>query len=251
MSDFVFVGGAGHSGTSLITAMLGAHPKIYSIPIETYAFRRDLPENEIRRKLETLARACDKPDVSYICEKSPSHIRKCSQIAAVYPTAKFVLIIRDPRDVVASFRRRGVSLDGAIRNWSLAYKSLLRARMHQDVCSLHFESLVERPENELSRVCAYLGLDYHPSMLDYWKDPRGWQGVTELRKPQTVQGADHRLYRNWQVHQPLMKDRVGSFENLTPDELDQVENELSSLAAEIGYRIEPGRPDRPGVTFGL
>ena len=253
MPDFVFIGGPGHSGTTLLTAIMGAHPLIYSIPIETYAFRRELPDTEIRKMLEELAAQSDKPNALYVCEKTPAHIRKADQISTLYPKAKFVFMVRDPRDVIASFRRRGVTFEAAVNNCSRAYRSLLKAEGKHDFCKLYFEDLVARPEHELERVCDYLGIQFEPVMLEYWKSPRGWQGVTELRKPDSPEGKkNHRLYRNWQIHQPIMKDRVGNFHNLTVDELAYVETELASLSEKIGYKMR-SKPSRvaPANGFGL
>lgn len=219
--------------------MLGYHSKIYAIRDETYVFRRDLTNDEIRKALDTLSAERDKEDVAYVCEKSPSHIRKCDEIFRLFPAAKFVAIVREPRDVVASFKRRGVPVHRGIRNWQFAYRSLSRWKaaglpLHQ----IHFEKLITAPAETLTGVCNYLGLSYEPELLDYWKDPRPWQGVTEVRKPPTVQGKDHVVYRNWQIHQPLMTDRIGTYHaDLTAEDLEMIQRKVARVAPEFGYDL--------------
>lgn len=247
MSKFVFVGGSGHSGTTLLTAMLGAHSKIYSIPEETYVFRKGLSQTEIRQILTEYSQQCDKPDVEYICEKSPSHIRKCRNIFKVYPDAKFVAIVREPCDVVASFMRRGVALSNAIANWKSAYSSLAEwNELKFPILTVRFEQLVTDASAALSEISEFLALPYESSMLEYWKDPRSYQGVTELQKPDTVTGYNHRVYRNWQIHQPVMNDRIGTYRGqLSEADLNAVRSSLSQLASSFGYDIgeaEVGSP---------
>lgn len=246
MTKYVFVGGSGHSGTSLLLNILGAHSRIYSIPKETYVFRRDLTDEQIKSELDGLARERDKQDVDYICEKSPSHIRKCHEIFRLFPDCKFVAIMREPRDVVASFKRRGVPAGVGINNWNMAYRSLLRwQRAGHPILSIRFEKLIEDPVSTLSTVCAHLGLSYEPGMLDYWQRRRERLGVTDVPKPESPAGRNHRPYRNWQMCQPLLQDRVGNFASLTDTELARVWRELHRTSARIGYPLPPVAEESP------
>ena len=231
--------------------MLGFHSRIYSYRDETYVFRRDLSDDQIRIALETISAQRDKQNVDYVCEKSPSHIRKCNDIFRLYPDAKFVAIVREPRDVVASFKRRGVPVDRSIRNWLLAYRSLLRWQAQGlPVFAIQFESLIKNPTKTLHEICGYLGLSYESTMLDYWTDPRPWQKVSEIRRPETVTGSDHVIYRNWQIHQPLMTDRVGTYHSdLSYPELRLIHEKLASVSSKFGYRLS--EPAESKVSLGL
>lgn len=234
--------------------MLGAHSRIYSYRNESYAFRRDkrnLSDDQIREALDDISAQRNKPDVDYVCEKSPSHIRVCDDIFRLYPEAKFVAIKREPRDVIASFKRRGLSVEHGLKNWRIAYVRLLHwEEQRLPLHSIRFEELVTDPLQTLTGVCTYLGLAYEPGMLEYWKDSRPWQGVKELRKPETVTGANHEIYRNWQVHQPLMRDRVGTYhQDLSESELRLINSQISKVARKLGYSLEEtvSGADRPGT----
>jgi len=244
MPKLLFVGGSGHSGTTLLASILGAHSRIYSYRTETYVFRRDkrnLSDDQIRASLERISAERTKADVDYVCEKSPSHIRVCDDIFRLYPDAKFVAIKREPRDVVASFKRRGISVQSGLKNWYIAYRRLLQwQRQRLPLYSLRFEDLISAPAQTLEGVCTYLGLPYEPAMLEYWKDSANWQGVRELRKPDTVTGKNHEIYRNWQVHQPLMRDRIGTYHaDLSESELRLIDGQVSRVARKMGYSLEP------------
>lgn len=237
---FIFVGGSGHNGTSLLAAMLGAHSKIYSIPFETGLFLRDLPAREIQSELAELERKCDKRKAIYLCEKTPNHVRHFREIAHLLPEARFIAPVRDPRDVVASYKRRGETTHFGIRQW---------LRSHQSIdgisdLPLHvfpFERLVTEPESTLERICSFLDLNYEEAMLDYWQDARPWFTMTNLEKPENASGANHRAYRNWQIHQPLMTDRVGNYSNLSAEELAKIKSVLAVPASERGYNLTSNR----------
>ncbi len=223
--------------------MLGAHSRIYSYRNESYVFRRDkrnLSDDQVREALDNISAQRNKSDVDYVCEKSPSHIRVCDDIFRLYPDAKFVAIKREPRDVVASFKRRGLSFEHGLKNWYIAYARLLHWEGQQlPLHSIRFEELVKDPLRTLTGVCSYLGLAYEPGMLEYWKDSRPWQGVQELRKPETVTGKNHEIYRNWQVHQPLMRDRIGTYQqDLSESELKMINGQISNVARKLGYSLE-------------
>src|SRR5262249_16648753 len=160
-------------------AMLGTHSHIYAIPVETDVFRRGLSPEQIRQQLEQRSKECRKPSVRYVCEKTPRHVFKYNAISALYPDAKFVFMTRNPRDVVASLKRRGHSVDAAINRWRVDNEAVIRRVRNFRAHLVIFEHLVGNPEATLSPVCKFLDLDYEKGMLDYWKDERDWFGAKE------------------------------------------------------------------------
>ncbi len=238
----VFVGGSPHSGTSLITAMLGAHPEIYAIPYEANPAGSS---KEAQDKIHAAAAKCDKPGIKFICEKTPNNILKVDNIKAAFPGAKFVLTIRDPRDVACSIKRRTGNLDDGIEKWRASYSNLMDLVSRSDCFLLSYESLIADAETMLTHVCNFIGLTYSASMLEYWKDDRDWFRTTERRdidaaasNRQTIRGANHKVRRNWQIHQPIMKNRVGTYQQeLSDREIARIEAELGRFASQFGYAL--------------
>lgn len=122
-------------------------------------------------------------------EKTPNHVFYVDAIAAAAPDARFVHIIRDPRDVLASKKHRRRQADEGVHSeakrafkklekaydplWdSLSWKSAVLAgnaaqrRYTPNVMQIRYEDLVQLPEASVRDLCAFAGLTYDPSMLE-------------------------------------------------------------------------------------
>lgn len=120
------------------------------------------------------------------CEHTPRNVFFVSEILSLFPEAKVVCMVRDPRDVVlsqrAKWRRRGLSNGGAPRREmlrsllayhpvtvALLWKSALAAgQLHADdprVLTVRFESLATSPEATLATVCEFLGVPWESALL--------------------------------------------------------------------------------------
>jgi sulfotransferase family protein len=89
-----------------------------------------------------------------------------------WPEARFIHLVRDPRDVSISVIQMGWSgnLWAASKRWLAAERAVEEfreqvpdARIHE----LRFEDLVSHPVEELSALCSFLDLEYDPGMLSY------------------------------------------------------------------------------------
>lgn len=92
------------------------------------------------------------------------------QVPPVRP--KFIHLIRDGRAVVASMLRKEHqhSVSAAARLWShdvRRNRRLMRRQPREDVLEVSYEHLKADPAAGLKRICAFLGLDFQPSMTRY------------------------------------------------------------------------------------
>lgn len=93
----------------------------------------------------------------------------------IWPGARFVHLVRDPRDVAPSVVAMGWAATcwHATRFWiepEREVEELKRAAPPGRVLELRFEDLVARPGEELARLCAGFGVDYDARMLSYPED---------------------------------------------------------------------------------
>lgn len=126
-------------------------------------------------------------------EKSPAHTLLAEQLAADFPDARFVAVLRETRAIVASqlwlpgrrppayparLRRLiGLSLHCAQQRW------LRRFCKRNDACFLTtYERLARDTEGETRRICAFLGIDYEATMLELpWRRNTSF-GAAERRR---------------------------------------------------------------------
>lgn len=199
-----FVCGCGHSGTTLLARILGAHPEVFVPSNETNAFLTESKMEERLARIERNTLASARP---YLVEKTPRHLRKIDLIRALVPGAKFVIIVRDGRDVTASIgKRENGDFAGAISRWVDDNRRVLRERGKADVHIVRYEDIVTRPEATIRKVTAFLGLTFDSKMLRYYEQPTNWFGramVRETFRP----GREHGDRRNWQVNQPIFDGR--------------------------------------------
>jgi hypothetical protein len=102
------------------------------------------------------------------CEKTPQHVQHLERLSRLFPQAKFIHIIRDGRDCAASFYRRWRRTpELTIYRW----KHVVSVGKRQGLAltdrylELRYEDLTLDPEGGLQRICAFLGLPFHPDLL--------------------------------------------------------------------------------------
>ncbi|MEB3884959.1 tetratricopeptide repeat protein [Lyngbya sp. CCY1209] len=203
----IFIVGCGHSGTSIMLAILSSHPSLHPIPKESNLFMKS--DCEIRATLHQWDRKCREVGKKCWVEKTPTHIFQIGQLSLYRPEAQFILMLRDGRDVACSLKARqpnGV-FSTMVDRW--IYDNLAGLQYWNDyrVKVVKYESLVVNPATTLKDVCEFLQEDYTSSMLDYHKTPRFWYGE-QIQKPETHIGqAVHTQLRNWQINQPIFDGR--------------------------------------------
>lgn len=233
MRTHTFICGCGHSGTSVIANMFASHPDVV-IPLEETETFLD-PHAAAASWAGLIARA-EASGRAHFAEKTPRHIHALDTIRAHVPQARFIMLVRDGRDVAASFiKRTGKALVGA-RRWRDDNEIVRAAEPAPDTLLLRYEDLIESPEAELRRVCAYAGLPFDPAMLRFHETPRLWFGTTEIRPGSGRHGDEHRALRNWQINQPLFDGRGAWRDLLAPTDLAFFDRPRPrALMAHFGY----------------
>lgn len=123
-------------------------------------------------------------------DKTPRYTLRLDAIAQLFPAARVVLIVRDPRDVQASLAEVSWHPDSPFFNarkwrryWLRATADLERHFPGRGLV-VRYESLVLDPEAVVRRVAGFLGEDFAPEMLDF-------HGDAERHQPEGIR--DHAL----------------------------------------------------------
>jgi hypothetical protein len=192
---FPFVVGCSRSGTTLLRAMLDAHPAL-AVPPESHfalapsvgalrrALRRepwfalweiDAPDlrgldcaDAVRALFAAYAAAQGKPRYA---DKTPHYVSHLPLLATRFPEARFVHVVRDGRDVALSLLEvpwGPDTIEEAAAHWRRRVLEGHDAGLPADrYRELRYEALVADPEAELRALARWLGLDYDGAMLAY------------------------------------------------------------------------------------
>jgi len=195
--DPVFFVGFPRSGTTLMEQMLASHPGLISgdendwllsllseLPGSVPQCLGQLTPPQIAR-LRSLywdkARALHGEDLAQgrLVDKYPLNIVTLGLIQRLFPKAKVIVALRDPRDCVLScFMQNFEANEGMaqfldIDNAARFYVQTLDLYKHYrdvlplDVMEYRYEELVEDTEAVLRRVLGFLGLEWDASVLAY------------------------------------------------------------------------------------
>ncbi|GMW03363.1 MAG: sulfotransferase [Candidatus Hydrogenedentota bacterium] len=124
-------------------------------------------EDAVEAILKAYAERCGKPRVA---EKSPFHVFHVRRILKAYPHARILCMVRDGRDAVLSLiKARWAHNDTRLHatRWrQIARITLALERAYPErFMRVHFEQLLQNPEEELERVTEFIGEVFEPSML--------------------------------------------------------------------------------------
>ncbi len=141
-------------------------------------------------------------------DKQPFHTLKLPLIVKLFPAAKIVFSIRDPRDVVLScFRRRFLmsapnfqflTLEGAARLYDAMMRlaEIYRAKLPLDIFELRHEDLVADFEGRVRATCDFLGLTWQDSMREFAARAKT-QAITTPSSAQVMRGLNREGIGHW------------------------------------------------------
>lgn len=139
-----------------------------------------------------------KPGASLTGVKNPNSIEHLPVYWALFPQGQVVHIIRDPRAVLASEKKKFIKRDGKFnsflntirvaRRWNKAVRAQARFDADSRLLAVRYHDLISDTEDSLRQLCEGLGLPFDPQMLDYYKkadtpDKEMWQHALTKAPP--------------------------------------------------------------------
>lgn len=125
-------------------------------------------------------------------EKTPNHIQHLETIRALWPDAKIIRIIRDPRDVGLSTRKIPTFSDDILPNiyvWQ-EWNAGAEAFLANDAGSItvRYEDIVDDVQGELARIADHIGEDFSPAMTRFEQSAKAVSSANESWKGQVADG---------------------------------------------------------------
>jgi len=244
----VFIVGVPRTGTTLLQSILCNSGNYFPIP-ETHFFSKvalGLPEKNIisfqKKKLLQILKKKSKIDIDEaellgisskkeifefiisrynkdnsdtFLEKTSRHIFHYSEILLHYPDARFICMIREPRNTVSSILKMRPESNKSATRFAFLYKKIakciIKISENRDVLVLRFEDLVNNTKEVLRDVCKYLQLPYNSRLME------------DVTAPQRII-ASHEKWKNRNT-------------DLTTIEKDDAERWKNSINANTGDMI--------------
>ena len=189
----VFVFSAPRSGSTLLRVILGSHSELYAppeLPLKHLGVRAEtswiqasldgleLTTEDLEHMLwdRVLAEALRRSGKPRLVVKTPSNVLVWERIAACWPDAQFVFLLRHPAAAVVSLHS---SFDPAWRPEDagsmeesvargLRYMTVVeQARSALPGFPVRYEELTASPERVVRELCEFLGVPFQSAMLEY------------------------------------------------------------------------------------
>lgn len=257
----VVVCGCGRSGTTLVRVILDTHPELFAGPeallflpvaIDTGDLARKFglgrPELEaMRGQTGSRARFIERFQDELLrvsgkrlwVDKTARNVHRLDYILQHFPRTRVIHVVRDPRDVVASLKthKKRKVVDGqivptgycmpvnlCIDRWELALKDALPHLGSDNVHTVRYEDIVCDTERSVRDLCRFVGVDYDPGMLEFWRS--------------TAPTRDYRNFpQNIEATKPISPASIGRYRHtFTAAEIELVEERLADPMQEFGYR---------------
>ncbi|WP_162619613.1 sulfotransferase [Salinicola peritrichatus] len=243
----IFVVGCGHSGTTLMASLLGAHPEVHTIPRETYWF---LNNPNLNNEYYQEKRDSQREGKSIVCEKTPRHVYKIREIKEKFPNAKIIAMIRDSKDVVSSLKKRSGNFEHSVQRWISDNKALLEFKNESWIKLVKYEDLVTKKESAVHEILTFLGLPYTDEVFDFHKKDYKWFGVEDAKETDGRGEHNHISLRSWQMTQPIHDNRGVWKKGLSKKEAAIVDAKCKNLEKNLEFTEESIPAKRKIKVFG-
>lgn len=257
----VIIGGCGRSGSTILRVMLDTHSQIASGPESLLFLPIPINPEDLESKFEISSKRSGEWARKYgrwefiirfqkaylakrkrtlWADKTSRNVHRFGAILKHFPNTKLLHIVRDARDVVASLRthpkRRVVNgkieetgivnpFEACLERWLFAVSDGFKYRDHPNYHEVRYEDLVSETESTLLDVCRHIGIEYEPSMLNFYQQRGGSRDP--LRFPQNIEAT-----------LPIFQSSIGRWrKDLTSQEARTVVREAKLFLEKLGYKI--------------
>uniref|UniRef100_A0A182R032 Protein-tyrosine sulfotransferase n=1 Tax=Anopheles farauti TaxID=69004 RepID=A0A182R032_9DIPT len=263
----IFIGGVPRSGTTLMRAMLDAHPEV-RCGQETRVIPRILQlrshwmksEKESVRLVEAgitkevlngaIAQFCLEIIAKHgdpaprLCNKDPLTLKMGSYVIELFPAAKFLFMVRDGRATVHSIISRKVTITGfdltsyrqCLTKWNQAIQTMheqCKEIGHDRCMMVYYEQLVLHPEEWMRKILHFLDIPWNDSVLHHEEFINKENGVA-LSKVE--RSSD-------QVIKPVNLEALSKWVGKIPSDVVRDMADIAPMLSVLGYDPYANPPD--------
>lgn len=257
--DVFFIGGMPRSGTTLVRAMLDAHPDI-RCGEETRVIPRILQMRQqwLKSKKESARlteaglgkEVLDSAIAAFVleiiakhgeaaprlCNKDPFTLKSASYLSELFPNAKFLMMVRDGRATVHSIISRQVTISGfdltsyrqCLTKWNAAVQTMyLQCRdVGPKRCMpVYYEQLVLHPRQWMEKVLDFLDIPWNDSVLHHEQFINKPGGISLSKMERSTD----------QVIKPVNLEALSKWVGKMPDDVVRDMADIAPMLSVLGY----------------
>jgi len=272
-SPLIFIGGVPRSGTTLMRAMLDAHPAVRcgeetrvvprllqmrshwmksqkeSLRLEEAGLTGDVLDSAISSFiLEVVARHAE--PAPRLCNKDPFTLKSGTYLKQLFPNGKFIFMVRDGRATVHSIITRKVTITGfdlksyrqCLQKWNAAITAMneqCKELGPRNCLPVIYEQMVLHPEQWMRKILNFLEVPWDDAVLHHEQQINKKGGIS-LSKVE--RSSD-------QVIKPVNLDALSKWVGHIPDDVVQEMSNIAPMLAHFGYDPDAnppnyGKPDK-------
>ncbi|MEG5053662.1 MULTISPECIES: sulfotransferase [unclassified Microcoleus] len=209
----IFLVGSPRSGTTMLQSLLAAHPEVISFPESKFFhyllykkfagkfpgrmeafFKDEINRPELLQDFDNSQTVATKvswfvgvldglaaeQNKSIWLEKTPEHIYFIEDIQRFLPDAKFIHILRNSMDTIASLHEAtrnshdlwgpGWDLNHCIHRWKEAMLISHKYAKKSNHILVKYEEILENKVKKLEELCDFMGIEYDERMLEFYQE---------------------------------------------------------------------------------
>uniref|UniRef100_A0A0K8TT10 Protein-tyrosine sulfotransferase n=1 Tax=Tabanus bromius TaxID=304241 RepID=A0A0K8TT10_TABBR len=263
----IFIGGVPRSGTTLMRAMLDAHPDVRcgqetrviprllqlrshwlksekeSLRLQEAGITKEVMNSAIAQFcLEIIAKHGE--PAPRLCNKDPLTLKMGSYVIELFPNAKFLFMVRDGRATVHSIISRKVTITGfdlrsyrqCLTKWNHAIEVMHEQckEIGRERCMMvYYEQLVLHPEEWMKKILKFLDVPWNESVLHHEEFINKPNGVS-LSKVE--RSSD-------QVIKPVNLEALSKWVGNIPEDVVRDMADIAPMLSILGYDPYANPPD--------
>lgn len=229
----IFILGLPRTGTTLVEKIVSAHSRVGSAD-ESFFLEMALKQHSGLRNIQDVtptvieaATKCDPAKIAqtylqsiayrlqsqpYFVEKYPFNFLYIGFIAAAFPTAKIVLLQRNPMDACfAMYKQPFFKFSYSQEDLVQYYQAYAKLTAHwrsivPNLIEIQYEALVAQPEEQIRALLSALDLEFEPECLDYHQQESVSASASsvQIREKPHTRSVDK--WRNWEQQLTTLSD---------------------------------------------
>jgi len=258
-SPLIFIGGMPRSGTTLMRAMLDAHPDV-RCGEETRVVPRILQmrgswmkSQKEAMRLQEAGITGDVLDASisafilevvaghgeaapHLCNKDPFTLKSGTYLKHLFPKSKFLFMVRDGRATVHSIISRKVTITGfdlksyrqCLTKWNAAISSMNDQceEMGSEYClRVYYEQLILHPRKWLTKILKFLNLDWTENVMHHEQQINKAHGISLSKVERSTD----------QVVKPVNLEALSKWVGVMPDDVVEDMANIAPMLEKMGY----------------